>query len=145
MFSTTRDFSASELERLDLFLDRIYDDFTAKAAQGRNLPQDRIHELARGRVWTGADAKDNGLVDELGGLELAFELARKKAGLAADAPVRSYPHSSPLERFRSAESSEDRTAARARLEAWGPISGLAAQLGLPSAGPLMLPGNWNIR
>jgi protease-4 len=145
MFATTRDFTSGELERLNLFMDRIYDDFTAKAAQGRGMSQDRVHELARGRVWTGADAKDNGLVDELGGLELAFGLARKKAGLAADAPIRSYPHSSPLERLRPAESSEDRTAARARLEAWGPISGLAARLGLPSAGPLMLPGDWNIR
>jgi protease-4 len=145
MFATTRDFTDGELERLNLFLDRIYDDFTAKAAQGRGLSQERVHELARGRVWTGADAKDNGLIDELGGLEVALRLARERAGLAAGTPVRSYPHTTPLDRLRPAESSEDRTAARARLEAWGPISGLAARLGLPLAGPLMLPGDWTIR
>jgi protease-4 len=145
MFTTTRDFSDSELDRINTMLDRIYDDFTGKAALGRGLPRERIHELARGRVWTGADAKDNGLVDELGGLDLALELARKKAGLPGDAPIRGYPHSTPLERLRPAESSEDRTAARARLEAWGPLTDVAARIGLPAAGPLMLPGTWDLR
>jgi protease-4 len=145
MYSTSRDFTDSELERLNTFLDRIYDDFTAKAASARGVSQERIHELARGRVWTGADAFENGLVDELGGLDHAIALARKKAGLPVDAPVRPYPHTTPLERLRPAESSEDRTAALARLEAWGPLSGLAAQIGLSPAGPLMLPGNWDIR
>lgn len=146
MFATTRDFSDSELERLNVLLDRIYDDFTAKAAEGRGLSRERMDELARGRVWTGADAKENGLVDELGGLDHAIDLARKKAGLPDDAPIRNYPHVSPLERFRPAESSEDRTAARARVEAWGPLSAFAARAGLPSGGPLMLPlGSWDIR
>lgn len=146
MFATTRDFSESELERLNVLLDRIYSDFTTKAAEGRGLSRDRMDELARGRVWTGADAKENGLVDELGGLDHAIDLARKKAGLPDDAPIRNYPHVSPLERFRPAESSEDRTAARARLEAWGPLSTLAARAGLPAAGPLLLPlGSWDIR
>jgi protease-4 len=144
MFSTTRDFSETEWERFNALLDQIYDDFTAKVAEGRDMSRDRVDELARGRVWTGADAHANGLVDELGGLDVATGIARKKAGLAADAPVRSYPHVSPLERLRPAESSEDRTAAVARLEAWGPLSGAAARLGLPLGGPLMLPGNWEI-
>jgi len=145
MFSATKDFSASEWERINASLDRIYDDFTSKVAEGRGLSRDRVHEVARGRVWTGSDAKDGGLVDELGGLELALELARKKSGLAADAPVRSYPHTSPLERLRPPESSEDRTAASARFDGWGSLSGLAARLGLPATGPLTLPGFWEIR
>ncbi|GAA2418745.1 S49 family peptidase [Actinomadura vinacea] len=145
MFSATKDFSESEWERINASLDRIYDDFTAKAAEGRGMSRDRVHELARGRVWTGADAKANGLVDELGGLDLALELARKRAGLSADAPVRSFPHASPLDRLRPPESSEDRTAARARIDAWGSLGGLAARLGLPAAGPLTLPGSWEIR
>jgi protease-4 len=126
-------------------LDRIYDDFTAKVAEGRDLSRERVHELARGRVWTGADAKEHGLVDELGGLDAALDLARKKAGLASDAPVRTYPHTSPLERLRPPESSEDRTAASARFDGWGSLGGLAARLGLPAAGPLTLPGAWEIR
>ncbi|MEO3825035.1 signal peptide peptidase SppA [Actinomadura sp. B10D3] len=145
MFSATKDFSDSEWERVNASLDRIYDDFTAKVAEGRTLSRERVHELARGRVWTGADAKDRGLVDELGGVDLALEIARKKAGLATDAPVRVYPHTSPLERLRPPESSEDRAAASARFDAWGSLSGLAARLGLPSAGPLTLPGTWEIR
>jgi protease-4 len=145
MFSTTRDFTDTELERMNQLLDRIYDDFTTKAAQGRGKTRQEIDALARGRVWTGADAVENGLVDELGGLDHAIDLARKKGGLPVDAPVRSYPHTSPLDRFRPADSSEDRTAARARLEAWGPLTDIAARLGLPAAGPLMLPGDWTIR
>jgi protease-4 len=144
MFSTTRDFSETEWERVNASLDQIYDDFTTKVAEGRGMSRERVDELARGRVWTGADAHANGLVDELGGLQLAFDIARKKAGIAADAPVRSYPHSSPLERLKPAESSEDRTAARARLDAWGPLTGAAARLGLPLGGPLQLPGHWEI-
>ncbi|WP_106399728.1 signal peptide peptidase SppA [Actinocorallia populi] len=145
MNSTTRDFTDSEWERLDHSLDRIYADFTAKAARGRGMELADLERLARGRVWTGADAVDNGLVDELGGLDRALDLARRKAGLPANAPVRSLPHVSPLDRFRPAESSEDRTAAVARFSGWGSLAGLAAQLGLPAAGPLVLPGAWEPR
>ncbi|MCP2339911.1 signal peptide peptidase SppA [Actinomadura rupiterrae] len=145
IFSATKEFSDSEWERINASLDKIYADFTGKAAEGRGMTRERMHELARGRVWTGADAQANGLVDELGGLDRAIDLARKKAGLAADAPVRTFPHTSPLERLRPPESSEDRTAASARFDGWGSLSGAAARLGLPPAGPLTLPGTWTIR
>ncbi|RFS81026.1 signal peptide peptidase SppA [Actinomadura spongiicola] len=145
MSSATKDFSDSEWERVNAALDRIYDDFTAKVAEGRGLTRERVHELARGRVWTGADAKDGGLVDVLGGIDTALDLARKKAGLAVDAPVRVYPHVSPLERLRPPESSEDRTAASARFDGWGSLGGFAARLGLPAAGPLTLTGPWEVR
>lgn len=147
MFSTTREFSDAEWERVNAWLDRVYDDFVGKVAEGRGLDRDRAHELARGRVWTGADAMAGGLVDELGGLEDALELARRRAGLATGAPVRTYPRMHPLERLRPPESSEDKAAAmaRVRLEAWGPIAHLASELGLPSYGPLVLPGRWTIR
>ncbi|MGK5551744.1 signal peptide peptidase SppA [Actinomadura kijaniata] len=145
MLSMTKEFDESEWERVNASLDAIYADFTAKVAEGRGLSPEKVDEVARGRVWTGADARRHGLVDELGGLDRALELARKKAGLAADAPVRVFPHSSPLDRLRPAESSEDRTAATARFDGWGSLSGVAARLGLPAAGPLTLPGNWEIR
>ena len=144
MDSTTRDFSESEWERLNVSLDRIYADFTAKAARGRGMRLEDLEQLARGRVWTGADALDHGLVDELGGLDLALDRAREKAGLPADAPVRSLPHVSPLDRLRPADSSEDRTAASARFSGWGSLAMTAARLGLPSAGPLVLPGAWEL-
>jgi protease-4 len=144
MFAPTRDFTEDEWTRVNHFLDRVYDDFVGKVAESRDLPRERVDSMARGRVWTGADAHERGLVDELGGLNLALELARKKSGLPADAPVRVYPHISPLDRLRPAESSEDRTAATTRLDTWGPMTTLATRLGLPSGGPLMLPGNWDL-
>ena len=131
------------MERLDAWLDRIYDDFTAKVAAGRGLPAERIDEVARGRVWTGADAKEHGLVDELGGLRTALELAKERAGLPASVEIepRLYPRVPMVARLRPAQSSEDPAAASARLgiEAWGPFADLAMRLGLSSYGPLMLP------
>ncbi|GAA4980253.1 protease-4 [Nonomuraea thailandensis] len=147
MFSTSRGFSPEQWERINAWLDRIYDDFVGKVAQSRDLSRERTHELARGRVWTGADARASGLVDELGGLEDALAMARKRAGLADDAPVRTYPRLNPLERLRGPESSEDRSAAlaRIRMDAWGPLARLSAELGLPAVGPLILPGWYSIR
>ncbi|WP_182885959.1 S49 family peptidase [Microbispora sp. H10885] len=147
MFSPTTAFSETQWERVNAWLDRIYDDFVGKVADGRGLSRERAHELARGRVWTGADARAAGLADELGGLEDALALARRRAGLATAAPVRTYPRMHPLERLRPAESSEDRSAAlsRVRLEAWGPLARLAGELGLPAYGPLVLPGYWTVR
>jgi protease-4 len=147
MFSTSRSFSPEQWARVNAWLDRIYDDFVGKVAKSRDLTRERAHELARGRVWTGADAQERGLVDELGGLEHALRLARKRAGLAEDAPVRAYPRLNPLERLRGPESSEDKSAAltRIRLDAWGPLARLSAELGLPAAGPLSLPGWYTIR
>lgn len=144
MYAPTRDFTDEEWTRVNAFLDRVYDDFVGKVAEGRDMTRERVDELARGRVWTGADAHERGLVDELGGLSQALDLARERAHLPAGAPVRVYPHVSPLDRLRPAESSEDRTAASARLDAWGPMTVLAARLGLPTGGPLMLPGSWEI-
>ncbi|MFG1700277.1 signal peptide peptidase SppA [Nonomuraea sp. NPDC049309] len=146
MFSLTRGFSPEQWERVNAWLDRIYDDFVSKVAKSRDLSRERTHELARGRVWTGADAHAHGLVDELGGLEDALALARKRVGLADDAPVRTYPRLNPLERLRGPESSEDKAAAlaRIRLDAWGPLARLSAELGLPAGGPLLLPSWYRI-
>src|SRR5215471_17435503 len=146
MFTTTRPFSDEEWARLNTWLDRIYADFTSKVADGRGLSMDQVHEVARGRVWTGADAASNGLVDHLGGLETAVALARRKADLPDTAPLRLFPRAHPLDRLRPPESSEDRAAAPASLlaESWGPVWRLALGAGLPSFGPLQLPGHWVI-
>jgi len=147
MFTTTRPFSDEEWATLNTWLDRIYEDFTSKVAEDRGLSMDQVHDVARGRVWTGADAATNGLVDELGGLETAVALARRKGGLPDTAPLRLFPRAHPLDRLRPPESSEDRAAARAVLlaESWGPVWQLAAGAGLPLFGPLQLPGRWIIR
>jgi protease-4 len=149
MFAPTHPFSEDEWERINVWLDAIYRDFTEKAASGRRMTVERVHEVARGRVWTGADAAQNGLVDELGGMAAAADIARRRAGLPADAPLRVYPRLTPLDQLRPPESSESRPAAAARLDlgfadAWGPAWRFAARAGLSPYGPLMLPGRWTI-
>jgi protease IV len=144
IFGTTHPYSEDEWALVNNWLDHIYADFTGKVAEGRRLSAERVHELARGRVWTGADALERGLVDELGGLEKACDIARRRAGLPAAAPLRVYPRTRPLDRLRPAGSGEGRTAALTGVlaESWGPAWRLAARTGLPSYGPLMLPGSW---
>jgi protease-4 len=75
-------------ERFEAGLDRIYEDFTTRVAEGRELPLEQVLEVAKGRIWTGEDAKELGLVDELGGLDVALRLARESIGLDPDADVR---------------------------------------------------------
>jgi len=59
----------------------IYDLFTKRVADGRNLTREQVEAIAQGRVWTGKDALNNGLVDELGGLDLALKYAAEAAGI----------------------------------------------------------------
>jgi protease IV len=144
MFSQQHPFTADEWTLVNNWLDHIYTDFTTKVADGRGLTTEQVHELAKGRVWSGADAHARGLVDELGGLERAATIARRRAGLPADAEVRVYPRTRPLERLIPAGSSDGRAAAGASLlaDVWGPAWHVAARAGLHPRGPLMLPGPW---
>jgi protease IV len=157
MFSSARPFTDADWARINEWLDAIYADFTEKVASGRRMDLARVHELARGRVWTGADAVASGLADETGGMREAIAIARLRAGLPEDAPVRSYPRLGPLDQLRPAESSESRPAAAAHLgpgpvgavaalfaDGWGPAWRFAAAAGLPPYGPLALPGVWKI-
>lgn len=146
MFDGFEPFSDSEWERVNALLDDIYQDFVAKVARSRGRTWEEIHEVAKGRIWTGADARERGLVDELGGLETAVRLARDRAGHGA-LPVRTFPHPQLLDQLRPHESSEDLSSAAPEnsLNPWGSLAGVAARLGLPAAGPLTMPGVWNIR
>ena len=139
MMSVFDEFTEEEFQQLSSWLDRVYDDFVAKVAEGRRMTVPAVHEAAKGRVWTGADARERGLVDELGGLEHAAKLARLRAGLAADAELVRFPSAPLALRWRPPRSSEDPGAAAAALDPWGPLTALAARLGLPAAGPLVMP------
>ncbi|MBE7543472.1 MAG: signal peptide peptidase SppA [Bryobacteraceae bacterium] len=66
----------------------IYDGFLKRVAEGRKRPVEEIAPVAEGRVWLGADARERGLVDDLGGLTLAVDKIREKAGLGSDEAVR---------------------------------------------------------
>jgi protease-4 len=137
MFSARRGFSDDERERLGATIDAIYDDFVAKVAQGRGRSVAEIESIARGRVWTGSDALGIGLVDELGGLRDAVRIARSRAGLPPDAPLRRPIHLTPVARLRRAKNSED---PRAALSTALPgLADVAAALGLPAAAALRMP------
>jgi protease-4 len=88
MWSWTTDYSARQWGRVQGILDRIYDDFTEKAAAGRRMPVEKVLKAAKGRTWTGEDAKALGLVDELGGFPAAIRMAREAAGIPAGTPIR---------------------------------------------------------
>jgi len=63
-------------------MDHIYDVFVDRVANGRTMTAERVNEIGRGRVWTGAQARDNGLVDELGGFMTAIQAAKTAAGIS---------------------------------------------------------------
>jgi protease-4 len=94
MYSVTRDYSARGRERLEHLLDTVYRGFKDHVAAGRHMTPDAVEAAAKGRVWSGEDAKERGLVDELGGYAMALRLAREAAKLPTDAPVDVvvYPH-----------------------------------------------------
>ena len=88
IWSSTTKYNAAEWAKIDLLLDDIYDEFTAKVARGRGLEKSRVHKIAKGRVWTGEDAHKLGLVDELGGVMMAIDLAKEATGIGKDEPVK---------------------------------------------------------
>jgi protease-4 len=100
IFDPTRAYDPRVGEIIQAYLNNGYAQFIGKAAHARKTTPEAIDAVARGRVWSGTQAKDRGLVDELGGLDAAIAQARSLAGLPADARV-SYvePELSTFERF----------------------------------------------
>jgi len=85
--SPARPFNADELKKVQEQLQSFYDGFVEKVAQSRHTTPEKIDAIAQGRVWTGRQARQNGLVDALGGLDAAVAIAKQRAKLAADAEV----------------------------------------------------------
>lgn len=84
LYSDYGGFSDTERERVEKMMKTVYEDFVSKAAVGRKKTFEEIDEIAQGRIWTGKQAKELGLVDELGGLDTALSIAKKQSGLAED-------------------------------------------------------------
>jgi protease-4 len=107
-WSINAPFTDEQHGQVETEADLFYDDFVARVAAGRGLSTEEVDAVARGRVWTGADAAERGLVDELGGLRTAVRRAKVLAGLDAEAQVRtvSYPGSSLWEFVRPRQSSQ---------------------------------------
>ena len=101
-------FTPEQRARREAEADLFYTDFVERAADGRKLSTEAVDDVARGRVWTGADALARGLVDELGGFRTAVRRAKILAGLDEDADIRiaSYPSSSLLDMVRPRASSQ---------------------------------------
>jgi protease-4 len=81
LFSSTDNFSDTEREKYQEFLNSFYTTFVTKAAEGRKMEYDALHAVAQGRVWTGEQALERKLIDELGGLENAIKKASELAKL----------------------------------------------------------------
>jgi protease IV len=107
-WSINAPFTPEQHAQVEAEADLFYTDFVQRVAKGRNLSIEAVEAVARGRVWTGADALEHGLVDELGGLRIAVHRAKVLAGLDEDANVRiiGYPGSSLWEFLRPRPSSQ---------------------------------------
>ncbi len=89
--SISRPKSPEEMAIIQREVDEVYADFLRKVAEGRDQPLAKIEKIAEGRVWSGEDALELGLVDELGGLEKAIAHAAKMANMGETVPVKDYP------------------------------------------------------
>ena len=87
-FGMAEPFTASQRAAFSGWMDRIYANFVTRVAVGRKLPEARVREIAKGRVWTGAQARSLGLVDELGGFYQAVDKAKSLAGLKGEIRLR---------------------------------------------------------
>jgi protease-4 len=83
IFSTFRKWTSEERQIIKTEIEWLYDQFLTKVAEGRNMTKEEVDGIGRGRVWTGNQALKLGLVDELGGLSRAIELAKELAGIPA--------------------------------------------------------------
>ncbi len=120
IYSPDRRFSADERAKVVESMQNVYDQFIERTAAARHMTPEKVDEIAQGRVWTGQQAKDIGLVDELGGLYKAIDLAKQRARIPLDEDVELVvypPHrsfyevlsdtlSSPASRMRAATTSE---------------------------------------
>ncbi|WP_374470953.1 signal peptide peptidase SppA [Phenylobacterium sp.] len=116
-FGVSRDFTPEERAAFARWMDRIYETFITRVATGRKLAPEQVRELARGRVWTGAQAQRLGLVDELGGFYQAVDRAKRLAKIEGEPALRRVgPMASPfeaLERILGVQATSARTLAAA--------------------------------
>jgi len=132
-WSTNAPFTDEQHAHVEAEADLFYTDFVQRVADGRGMTVEEVDAVARGRVWTGADALARGLVDELGGLRAAVERAKVLAGFDADAEVKlaALPGSSLLDALRPKPSSQP--AAASLPDAFGSLVGRSAEVFLTQA------------
>lgn len=97
-FGMGQEFTPGQRAAFAHWMDRIYDNFLTRVAVGRKLSPDRVRQIAKGHVWTGVQAKDLGLVDEIGGFYQAVDRAKALANISGEARLRRMsPSGSPFE------------------------------------------------
>ncbi len=140
-WSSTEEFGDAGWDRVQALLDRIYRTFRARVESGRDLTPEQVHAAAKGRVWTGSQALENGLVDELGGLARALELVKERAEIPAERSVRlaEYPRRRRRLTRLGPESSEAFDPAIALADA---VAGISAAGRSPLAAPLAMTAEW---
>ena len=120
IYSPDRKFTPDERKKIEESMQNVYDQFIERTAAARHMTPEKVDEVAQGRVWTGEQAKQLGLVDELGGLYTAIDMAKQRARIPADEEVDLVvypPHrslyevladqlSSPVDRMRAAYTSD---------------------------------------
>jgi protease-4 len=140
MPSARHRYSEEEAAALEAWLDEVYADFVAKVATSRHLNEAAVAAVAKGRVWTGEQALQRGLVDHLGGLRTAVRLAQRLAGLPTTAPLRDVSPS-PWRQLRGPRTSDD--AGSSVLDwyrrGWGEHAEAALSQRLGITGPLTCP------
>ena len=126
--SEQTEFSPEQKQHFEAMLDDFYKTFVTRVADGRHLDPVKAEAIARGRVWTGSQAKERGLVDVLGGLDEAVRQAKLAAGMSADAPavLRAFPErNSAFERLFAriggAPAEAQSLASLQRLSVLGPL------------------------
>lgn len=108
VFRETEKWSPEERAKMQSAADSIYyDGFLPKVAAGRNMTVEQANTLGQGRVWTGTQAKANGLVDEIGGLERAVSIAKELAGIPADKEVKRIAYPEPRDFIESLFGADD--------------------------------------
>jgi protease IV len=134
MFTGTHDYTPAEWARFQSWLDRVYLDFTGKVADGRKLPKEKVLEIAKGRIWSGQDAKNLGLIDELGGFDTALNLAKKAARIPDGNEVRVVVYPRPKSLFetlvqrRGPDNSDKEAAAQALVRMVQEVQPVAREL-----------------
>jgi protease IV len=98
IYSPYNNFSPEQMQKLQDDMDQFYKGFIGKVAEGRKMSVEKVDEIAQGRIWTGLKGKELGLVDEIGGIEKAVEVAKKLANIPDNKEVNlvDYPKSKPF-------------------------------------------------
>jgi protease-4 len=118
IFRETEKWTPEERAKMEEGANNIYfNNFLPKVAKGRNMDTERANMLGQGRVWTGTQAKENGLIDEFGGLEKAIDIAKELAKLPADKDVRRVVFPAPRPFFETLFGDPEETQTSAELKA----------------------------